>query len=54
MNSLFQFAFSKRLLIPFCILFVVLSGIANAQEKPPRRHRIRNEKHGRPRQIPFP
>ena len=36
MNSLFQFAFSKRLLIPFCILFVVLSGIANAQEKPPR------------------
>lgn len=36
MNSLYQFAFSKRLLIPFCILFVVLSGIARAQEKPPR------------------
>ena len=36
MNSLFKFAFSKRLLIPFCILFVVLSGISRAQEKPPR------------------
>ena len=36
MNSLYQFAFSKRLLIPFCILFVILSGIARAQEKPPR------------------
>jgi len=38
MNSLFQCAFSKRLLIPFCIILASLSVFetAKAQEKPPR------------------